>query len=117
MLAGSPPVAEPASAGGTPVVTDARAGQRTSGLAASSLKKSRVRSRPLVAAEADEGVVTRVWWLRERAALVGVLEEFLVAVPDGDLADVRDVTHLALRDLLVREQARGVDGRGGEPDR
>lgn len=42
------------------------------------------------------------------------LEEFLVPVSDGDLAHVRDVANLVLRDAFVRQERRGVDGGGGE---
>jgi hypothetical protein len=44
------------------------------------------------------------------------LEQFVVPVSDGDLADVRDLAHGCLCGLLVGQQRGGVDGSGREAD-
>jgi len=45
------------------------------------------------------------------------LEQFLVAVPDGDFGDAGDLADLVLGDLLVGQQGGGIDRGGREADR
>jgi len=45
-----------------------------------------------------------------------VLKEFLIAVPDGNIAHIRQFGHLALSELLVYKEPHCVEGCRGRTD-